>query len=192
MEKKYPGKYIMHYTVVRYIISMLTPFYEKANSPAMIKHGMNILWQITQYLNPGQASVLTCDCPVFAQAKYLQWNWSELYGEEKFTMFEGPHIEQALWSTLGDMLDCYGWTNVLTEATVVKSRTSDLCLKAAQITRTRKTHKRTVLALFILQKKAYEFFESAKCLLSYGRKIWQVKFQCFSFRMLYYQLKWKC
>ena len=77
----------------------------------------------------------------FAQAKYLQWQWPELYGKDKFTiMFGGFHIEKAQWPTLGDMLDCSGGRSVLTEATVAKSRTSDSYLKAAHIPRTKKAH----------------------------------------------------
>ena len=64
---------------------------------------------------------------MFVQAKYLRWQWPELYGEDKFNiMFGGLHFEKALRSTLGDMLDCFEWANILTEATVAKSGTSDL------------------------------------------------------------------
>ena len=76
-------------------ISMLPPFYQKADLPAMIKHGMTVLQQITQYLNLRQTSVLTCDCPIFAQTKYLQWQRPELCGEEKFTIVFGElHIKK--------------------------------------------------------------------------------------------------
>ena len=54
------------------IISMLPLFYEKADSPVMLKHFMNLVKQITQYLKPGQAPVLACLCSIFAQAKYFQ------------------------------------------------------------------------------------------------------------------------
>ena len=75
------------------------------------------------------------------QVKYLQWQWSKLYGEEKFAiMFEGLHIENTQWSTLGDVFDCFGWKSVLTEATVAKSRISKLHLEAARIVRTRRGH----------------------------------------------------
>ena len=86
-------------------------------------------------------------------------------------MFGGLHIEKALWSNLVDMLDCFRWISVLTEATVSKSGTSELYLKAAHITRTRKAHEITALALIILQKKAYESFESALPKVSF--ELWQ-------------------
>ena len=69
------------------------------------------------------------------------------------------------------MLDCSRWTSVLTEATVAKPGTSDSKLKAAHITRTRKAHEITRLALFILQKEVYEWFDSA--LLKVFFELWQ-------------------
>lgn len=72
----------------------------------MIKHGMDVHRQITEYLNPGQIPVITFDQPLFALAKHVQWKWPELYGEEKYVvMMGGLHIEKALWTTLGDLLD---------------------------------------------------------------------------------------
>ena len=98
-------------------------------------------------------------------------------------MFGGLHIKKALSSTLGDILDCSGWTNLLTEAAVSTSGTSDSYLKAAHITNTRKAHEVTAVALFILQKKAYDSFESAlpKYLLSNGKRRWKVEAQCLNF-----------
>lgn len=54
-------------------ITALRPlFLEKADSPAMVKHGMDILKGITEHLNPEQTPVLACDCPIFAVSR-----WSE-------------------------------------------------------------------------------------------------------------------
>lgn len=59
-----------------HLLSLL--FFEKADSPAMIKHGMDIIKGITEFLHPGQVPVMTCDCPIFAKAKYIQWMWPTL------------------------------------------------------------------------------------------------------------------
>ena len=41
-------------------VCMLLPhFYEKAATPAMVKHGMNVQRQVIEYLNPGQIPVTT-------------------------------------------------------------------------------------------------------------------------------------
>ena len=74
------------------IIRLLPLFYEHADTPAMIKHGMNIIKQATEFLNPGQIPVMACDCPIFAKAKYIQWIWPVEYSEDKFVvMFGGLH-----------------------------------------------------------------------------------------------------
>ena len=57
------------------INSLLPLFYEKASTISMIKHGMEIERQITEYLNPGQIPVTTFDQPLFALAKLVQWCW---------------------------------------------------------------------------------------------------------------------
>ncbi|CAB3995763.1 Hypothetical predicted protein [Paramuricea clavata] len=88
------------------ICALLPLFYEKSNTPAMIKHGMDIHRQATEYLNPGQIPVITFDQPLFAIAKYVLWKWSDLYGEKVYVvMMCGLHIEKALWNTVGDLLD---------------------------------------------------------------------------------------
>ena len=50
------------------IISMFTLFYKKVDSSAMIKHGMNILQQITQYLNPGRRIFALCTSKILTMA----------------------------------------------------------------------------------------------------------------------------
>ena len=51
------------------IIALLPLCFEKAYTPAMINHGMNIVKEITSYLNPGQIPILACDCPIFAKCQ---------------------------------------------------------------------------------------------------------------------------
>ena len=61
---------------------------------AMIKHDMDTLKKATQFLNPGQISVVALDTPLFALAKLVQWNWPWTHGEKDFVvMFGGLHIE---------------------------------------------------------------------------------------------------
>ena len=46
-------------------------------------------------------------------------------------MFGGVHIEMALWDTIGDFLDCSGWTTALCEAGIATSGVADSFLKAS-------------------------------------------------------------
>ena len=39
-------------------------------------------------------------------------------------MMGGLHLEMALWKTLGDVLEDFGWTTALTEAEVASSGTA--------------------------------------------------------------------
>lgn len=64
------------------VISGLLPlFYEKASSLAMVKHGMDMQLKATAHLNPGQIPVTAFDQPLFAIAKFVQWNWPLIHGE---------------------------------------------------------------------------------------------------------------
>lgn len=136
--------------------ALLPLFYEKSATPAMIKHGMNVVREAVEYLNPGQIPVTTFDQPLFALAKFVQWKWPDTHGERvHVVMLGGLHIEMALWSTLGDLLQGSGWTTALTEAQVASAGISDSFLKAAHLTRTRHAHQVTLLALHHLQQEAF-------------------------------------
>ena len=120
------------------LCALLPLFYEKAATPAMIKHGMNVQKIATEHLNPGQIPVTTVDQPLFAIAKFIQWTWPETHGETRHVvMLGGLHTEMALWSTLGDILDGSGWTAALKESEVVSSGVANSLLKSSHLTRTR-------------------------------------------------------
>ena len=87
------------------LTQLLPIFQEKAATAAMIKHGMDVLREATQFLNPGQIPVVALDAPLYALAKYIQWNWPQTHGEDKYVaMLGGLHIEMAIWNTYGDYL----------------------------------------------------------------------------------------
>ena len=48
----------------------------------MIKQAMDIIKLSVNHLNPGQVPVIAFDQLLFAVAKEIQWNWSDLYGEK--------------------------------------------------------------------------------------------------------------
>ena len=101
------------------IIALLPMLRDVAHSPAMVKHGMNIIQQITVRVNPGQIPVLTVDQPLYAIAKNIQWKWPDEYGERQYVVLMGGlHIEMAMLKVIGDWLDGSGWTYVMTSANV--------------------------------------------------------------------------
>ena len=75
--------------------------------------------------------------------------------------FGGLHIEMALWNTIGDFLECSGWTDALSDVGVASSGTADSFLKATHLTRTRRAHQVTLLALAKLQRDAWQKFISS-------------------------------
>ncbi|KAG1672156.1 hypothetical protein GQR58_016107 [Nymphon striatum] len=113
---------------------MLSLFSEKADNPAMVKHGLDLLKTLTDFLNPGQTPVLACDCPIFAIGKRILWKFPELYDEDKFIiLFGGLHLEKALWNVLRDLLQCSGWSEALVEAEIATSGIADSFLKLVAI-----------------------------------------------------------
>ena len=138
-------------------LTQLMPlFYEKAATAAMVKHGMTVQREATQFFNPGQIPVTAFDAPLFALAKLVQWKWPNTHGEGKHVvMMGGLHIEMAMWSTFGDYLEGSGWAAALTQAGVASSGTVDSFFKASHLMRTRYAHQVCAVALAKLQEEAY-------------------------------------
>ena len=84
-------------------ISVLLPLFRKGSkSAAMIKHAKGVVKQAVNHVNPNQAPVTALDQPLYAIAKQIQWNWSNIYGKKKFVNMIGAlHIEMAALKTLG-------------------------------------------------------------------------------------------
>ena len=117
---------------------------------------MDVLRQVTDYVNPDQLPVITLDQPLYTITKYVQWKWPATHGEKVYVvMLGGLHIEMAFWSLCGDMLESSGWTTALSEAGVASSGTADPFLKVSHLTRTRHAHQVTALALSKLQCDAF-------------------------------------
>ncbi|VDI48817.1 Hypothetical predicted protein, partial [Mytilus galloprovincialis] len=141
------------------ISSLLPIFQEEAKSVAMIRHAMNVIMSNVNFLNPGQLPVITCDQPLYAIAKLVQWNWSDRFSEKRIViLFGGLHIQIAALRTIGDWLDNSGWTSALSQANIASSGTADSFLKASHVSRTRHAHEVTASALYILMKRSYSMF----------------------------------
>lgn len=71
-------------------------------------------------------------------------------------MLGGLHTEMALWNTLDDVLEDFGWTTALAEAEVASSGSiaASFFLKVTHLTRTRHAHQITLLALKRFQHEA--------------------------------------
>ena len=139
------------------ISSLLPLLQEQAHSVAIIKHIMDKIKEVTSFLNPGQTPVMACDQPLFVLVKQIQWEWSNIYGEDKFVvMFGGLHIEMAAFKLIGDLLKGSGWVTALSEADIASIGTSKSFLTASNLAKTRQAHPITASCLYDLIKKAYQ------------------------------------
>ena len=54
------------------VVGVLPLFPDKAATPCMMKHAMQLAMQGTEFLHPGQTAVFGADQPLYALAKQLQ------------------------------------------------------------------------------------------------------------------------
>ena len=121
------------------------------------KHGLDVQKKATEFLNLWQIPVTTCDQPFFAIIKCSQWQLPDTYREDKHVvMIGGLHIEMALWSVCGDLLEASGWTAALADAGVSSSGTADSYLKMSHLAKTWVAHEITSAALHKLLCDAFE------------------------------------
>ena len=143
------------------IVALLPLFLENSHSSAMIRHGMNVVNDVVQHLNPGQTPVIAMDQPLFALAKLIQWNMPETHGEDRYVvMFGGLHVEMAAFKVLGEWLDGSGWVNALIDADVATPGTAESFLKVSHLAKTRRAHEITAAALYVLQQSAYDHYKA--------------------------------
>ena len=88
----------------------------------MIKHSMDFVKSVVQFLNPGQIPVMTVDQPLYALGKQVQWQHPEAYGPSQMVLtLGGLHTEMAFMKAIGTLLKESGWTTVLAEADITLS-----------------------------------------------------------------------
>lgn len=130
------------------ISSLMPLLQEQAHSVATIKHAMDKVKEVTSFLNPRQTPVMACDQPLFVLAKQIQWEWPEIYGEDRFVvMFGGLHIEMAAFKLLGDLLKGTGWVTALSEADIASLGTAESFLTVSNLAKTRQAHQITVVCM---------------------------------------------
>ena len=90
-------------------------------SPATVRHLMNVVVHITSSTNNGQPAVITADQPVYAICKSIQWTYPQLYGEDRMVlMMGGLHIEMAIQNMIGKWLAGSGWTDIFLKAKLLQ------------------------------------------------------------------------
>ena len=137
---------------------MLPLFTESSNSPALVWHGMKVLLQSINNINPGQTPVMVADQALFTLAKKLQWKYPQTaHGEDSFLVTLGAiHTEKMLWGVSGDWLDCSGWITALTNSGTSTSGKAQSFISVQNICRTGYMHQVSVAAFYMLMRKAYD------------------------------------
>ena len=113
-------------------------FSDKADSPAMIKHAMDILKEVTSFLHPGQISTSYGNSIFAIHSTYLASNI-------RTRSFSLLCLEDCIWRwgcgiLIGDYLACSG---------IATSGTADIFLKSSHLTKTRHAHQITCVVLHI-------------------------------------------
>ncbi|KAE8741877.1 hypothetical protein FOCC_FOCC012580 [Frankliniella occidentalis] len=136
------------------INALLPLFHENASSASMIYHGMTIIKETTEYLNPGQIPVLYGDQPLFTHGKMLQYNCPEL-SEEKFVMMFGHfHIEQNFLQLIGKFMKGGGWVGVAVNSGIIDVGSAEAI--QTHVTKSRLMHEITCAVLYTLLHEAYD------------------------------------
>ena len=87
------------------VVGVLPLSPDKASTPSMMKHAMQLAVQDTEFLHPGQTAVLGADQPHYTLAKQLQWTFPDTEGENKLVlMMRALHIEDKVHQMLGKLL----------------------------------------------------------------------------------------
>ncbi len=142
-------------------IGILPLFPDKAATPSMMKHAMEIVKKNTEFVNPGQTPVIGADQPLFAICKRLQWHFPDTLGEDKFVVQMGAlHIEDKCQLMMGKMLRGSGWETVLSQADVLSSGRAESALSDHHIKRTRYAHQVSLASLSLLKRTAYSEYAS--------------------------------
>ena len=136
--------------------SILLPLLvESINSPAMVRHCMDVIIKTISYLNPKQKVIITGDQPVYALGKQVQWNYQNRYSTVFWMM--GPlHIEMAFLSTIGDWLEGSGWTELLEKSKINTTGRIESFLHGSKVKRSRYAHQVTLGALMKLSNLAFQ------------------------------------
>ena len=119
---------------------------------------MNIIKNAIEKLNPSQTPVGTCDQPMYALMKELQWRWP-LEFENYFSLFAGMHIEQSMQNVHGDTMRGSGLPEVLKISNLSITGT-DAVIKINHLKRVRYCIQVTVCTIYKKIKEAYLKSES--------------------------------
>ena len=135
--------------------TLLPVLTESVDSPAMIRHSMELVKGLTRHLNPSQKQVvITGDQPVYALGKQVQWMYPDRY-DDILWMMGSLHIEMAFLHALGNWLSESGWTDVFERARITTTGRIDSFLSGNKVKRTRYAHQVSLASLVELSVMSF-------------------------------------
>ncbi len=136
--------------------ALLPVLLESVNSPAMVRHCMDVIKKLTLHLNPSQSRIIiTGDQPVYALGKQVQWNYPDQF-PDIFWMMGPLHIEMAFLDAIGNWLDGSGWVDVFERAKISTTGRIESFLNGRKVKRTRYAHQVSLASLLHLSMLAFE------------------------------------
>ncbi len=137
--------------------TLLPLFTEKVDTPAMIKHAMNILKITTLFLNPDKFQLWRVIAPFLPKPNLSSGHGQQLMEKTNLSSCSeactGKWECGTCWETIWPDS---GWTTALADAGVATAGTADSFLI---LTRTRHAHQLTCVALDSLQRQAFNLIE---------------------------------
>ena len=119
-------------------------------------HCMGIISHTIKHINPGQIPIDTCDQPVFALTKEIQWRYPEMFSEEQyFSILGGLHIEQELLVVHGELVAGSGLAKILENNNLSLIGASSANLDVNNIKRARYYLQVSVCAVYKKLKEAH-------------------------------------
>ena len=117
---------------------------------------MELKMQGTEFLYPGQTTVLGADQPLYAIIKLIQWQFPDTLGEDKLVVIMGAlHIENKMHLMIGKLQHDTGWDIIISQAEVLTSGRAQSTLDEHHIKHTRYAHQVSLVALYMLEQSAY-------------------------------------
>ena len=118
---------------------------------------MNIIKSTISSINPGQIPVDTCDQPVYALAKEIQWRYPNDFSDNQyFAIFGGLHIEQSLLGIHGELIAGSGLAKILEVNDLSTIGVSAASLDVSEIKRSRYCMQVSLGAIYHKLKEAHK------------------------------------
>ena len=148
-------------------------------------HCMSVIVDTIKKINPDQIPIDTCDQPVFALTKEVQWRYPETFSDDLYlSILGGLHIEQEVLTIHGDFINGSGLAEILENNNLSTIGSSSAALDVNDIKRSRYCLQVSLCALYKKLKEAHVNSDSPLSLLEWLDECTQTREMAFYFKMI--------